>query len=324
MTIEALPRPLFLALVALSVVLTLMLYVVGGVLQILNLPLGLIASSLLVFGVAGVFFPASLNLRPLRFTGLDRASGPAIALGALLGVVNLPLANFLVGWLSQFVSEESLEAARLISRLVLQSDSTTRLLIVVGASVAAPLGEELFFRGWLQTALSRRLSAATSVIVSAILFSAIHGLVLNALPLVELAVLFGLLRLWTGSLWPAIAMHAAHNFGSLAVLLFSPDPAAALDAPLDLAGFAPVAAGSLVLTLITLGFVKRLPQAPEPDDLPIDVSVPTYVPVLQPALNFAAVAMALIVATALSLFVFRASLPGHELKVPGVPEFIRE
>lgn len=324
MTLEALPRRVFLSLVAFSVVLTVMLYIVGGVLQILNLPLGLMASSLLVFGAAGLYFPTALNLRPLRFTGLDRANGPAIALGVLLGLVNLPLANFLVGWLSQFVSEENLEAARLVSRLVLQADSTTRILIVLGASVAAPLGEELFFRGWLQTALSRRMSAAASVLISAVIFSAIHGLVLNALPLVELAVLFGLLRLWTGSLWPAIAMHAAHNFASLAVLLVAPDPALVLDAPLDLASFAPMAAGSFVLTLVTLWFVKRLPREPEPEDLPVDARVPVGLPLLKPGLSLAALVAVLLVTTAVALFVFRGSLPGHDLKIPGLSERLRE
>ena len=81
-------------------------------------------------------------------------------------------------------------------------------------TIAAPLAEELFFRGFVFGVLREKVGTAVGVVVSGALFGVIH---LPSSPLVSVGVLsiFGmllcLLYLKTGSLLPCIALHAVNN-----------------------------------------------------------------------------------------------------------------
>jgi membrane protease YdiL (CAAX protease family) len=101
------------------------------------------------------------------------------------------------------------------------SGSTLNLvLVVVLITVVAPLGEELFFRGYFFGALRNWKGFLPAAIVTGAVFGAIH---IGSSPLgftVPLAVFgFGLCLLYerTGSLYPCIALHAANNAIALGV-----------------------------------------------------------------------------------------------------------
>ncbi len=79
--------------------------------------------------------------------------------------------------------------------------------------VLAPLAEEMLFRGDLFGRLARHLAPAATVAVATAVFVLCHaerGL-LQPVSVLPLGVALGLMRLWTGSLWPCIALHAASN-----------------------------------------------------------------------------------------------------------------
>ncbi|UHC17746.1 CPBP family intramembrane metalloprotease [Methylobacterium currus] len=79
--------------------------------------------------------------------------------------------------------------------------------------VLAPLAEEMLFRGDLFGRLTRHLAPAATVAVATVVFVLCHaenGL-LQPVSVLPLGVALGLMRLWTGSLWPCIALHAASN-----------------------------------------------------------------------------------------------------------------
>ncbi len=79
--------------------------------------------------------------------------------------------------------------------------------------VLAPLAEEMLFRGDLFGRLARHLAPAATVAVATVVFVLCHaerGL-LQPVSVLPLGVALGLMRLWTGSLWPCIALHAASN-----------------------------------------------------------------------------------------------------------------
>jgi uncharacterized protein len=79
--------------------------------------------------------------------------------------------------------------------------------------VLAPLAEEMLFRGDLFGRLRRHLAPAATVGVSAAVFALCHaesGL-LQPVSVLPLGVALGAMRLWSGSLWPCIALHAASN-----------------------------------------------------------------------------------------------------------------
>ncbi|MDP1849149.1 MAG: type II CAAX endopeptidase family protein [Solirubrobacteraceae bacterium] len=88
-------------------------------------------------------------------------------------------------------------------------------LVVIGlVTVIAPLGEELFFRGFFYGALRNWRGPALAAILSGAVFGGVH---LGSSPIGYLVPLafFGiglcLLYEWTGSLYPPIALHALNN-----------------------------------------------------------------------------------------------------------------
>ena len=78
----------------------------------------------------------------------------------------------------------------------------------------APICEELFFRGLMFRAFADRMGIVAGAALSGAIFGLVH---LPAGPLVTGLVLFGLgfgfalLRWWTGSLLPSMALHAINN-----------------------------------------------------------------------------------------------------------------
>ena len=100
-------------------------------------------------------------------------------------------------------------------------DSTTALVFVaVLVCVAAPIAEELFFRGFCFTALRRWIGVAGGAIATGVIFGAIHAGSADAVFLVPLGVFGALLCLLyhrTGSLLPCIVLHALNNALALGV-----------------------------------------------------------------------------------------------------------
>ena len=94
------------------------------------------------------------------------------------------------------------------------------LLVLGGALVvAAPLAEELFFRGLVYGWLRGRLAPLPAALLCAAIFAAAHGSLGLAPPLL----LLGLVLCWlyerSGSLWAPALAHAAVNAAALALAL---------------------------------------------------------------------------------------------------------
>ena len=100
-------------------------------------------------------------------------------------------------------------------------DSTTALVFVaVLVCVAAPIAEELFFRGFCFTAFRRVIGVAGGAIVVGLIFGAIHAGSADAVFLVPLGVFGALLCVLyhrSGSLIPCIVLHALNNSLALGV-----------------------------------------------------------------------------------------------------------
>ncbi|MFD2171223.1 CPBP family intramembrane glutamic endopeptidase [Tumebacillus lipolyticus] len=85
------------------------------------------------------------------------------------------------------------------------------MLPLLSTAVIAPLGEELLFRGVLQSVLTARWGASVGVVGSALLFSLIHADPVLFLPIFIMGVLFSMLYRITGTLWAPIWLHALNN-----------------------------------------------------------------------------------------------------------------
>ena len=82
-------------------------------------------------------------------------------------------------------------------------------------AIAAPLVEELLFRGLLQNAFARRMPIWAAIILSSLFFAAVH-LQPYAIPgLMSLSIAFGYLYHRTGSLRMNILLHMANNAAAL-------------------------------------------------------------------------------------------------------------
>jgi len=107
---------------------------------------------------------------------------------------------------SEIQAEESL-------KLLLGGDAIINYIVnILLISVMAGFGEELFFRGLLQNKLSSiTTSPIASALLVAILFSALHFQFFGFFPRALLGALFGILLIYSGSLWYSIYAHSLHN-----------------------------------------------------------------------------------------------------------------
>jgi uncharacterized protein len=100
-------------------------------------------------------------------------------------------------------------------------ESTTALVFVaVLVCVAAPIAEELFFRGFCFTALRRWIGVAGGAIATGVIFGAIHAGSADEVFLFPLGVFGAVLCLLyhrTGSLLPCMVLHAFNNALALGV-----------------------------------------------------------------------------------------------------------
>jgi len=99
-----------------------------------------------------------------------------------------------------------------------------QLLVLAVVAVAAPLIEEIIFRGMLLSILRRSLSRWPAILISAAIFSAIHLLDPNAIAVIPGLFLLGIALGWValrrGNLSLAIAMHSGINLLAAVTLLY--------------------------------------------------------------------------------------------------------
>ena len=91
-------------------------------------------------------------------------------------------------------------------------------LTVIAVLIAAPIGEELAFRGFLYRTLELRFGGAVAVAATALAWAALHIQYSPAAISVIFAggLLFGAIRRYSGSLYTTVLMHALWNGAALA------------------------------------------------------------------------------------------------------------
>lgn len=152
--------------------------------------------------------------------------------GAALLLFAIPLTNYLgelnrlvhfPAGIEKWMKAQEDEAARtlkiLLSRRTIP-DLLFNLLFIAGL---AAVGEELLFRGMAQRILIRWFrSPWAGIIVTAILFSALHVQFYGFLPRFVLGVLLGALYWYSGSLWTAMLAHFVYDALLIVLVYFNP------------------------------------------------------------------------------------------------------
>ncbi len=110
-----------------------------------------------------------------------------------------------------------------VARALEHSGTIAKVLGAVAVVVAAPVAEELLFRGLLLRGLLRRFGSVTAVLVSGAVFALVHLLDPNTLtllaPLALVGVVSGIRAVRTGELSQSILLHAGFNCFTAVVLL---------------------------------------------------------------------------------------------------------
>ncbi len=85
------------------------------------------------------------------------------------------------------------------------------LVNILVIAIIPALGEELFFRGALQSIFRTRAGGVAGIWWAAIIFSAIHFQFYGFFPRMLMGAFFGYLVVWSGNLWLAILAHFTNN-----------------------------------------------------------------------------------------------------------------
>lgn len=91
-------------------------------------------------------------------------------------------------------------------------------------SILPGVCEELLFRGTVLGLLRQRGRLWVAVLVQAVLFGVLHIYAFKLLPTISLGLLFGVLAVRAGSVWPGVLIHAANNALLLGLMSAGVDP----------------------------------------------------------------------------------------------------
>ncbi len=189
-----------------------------GNLFLLKSGLGLILAIVgvfLIFYSAKIPWKTQLGLHQLS-TGALLGLILALGLGILIPIGAL---NFVSLFLCQLVGYPITMQPGV--ELFFRSNSPYYLAnLIVLVVIAAPLTEELLFRGFLYPLLKRHFSTSFAILFSALLFSAMHQHLPTAIPLFALGAAFAIAYEYTGSLPLCMGLHAIFNGSTVITLLY--------------------------------------------------------------------------------------------------------
>jgi membrane protease YdiL (CAAX protease family) len=100
--------------------------------------------------------------------------------------------------------------------LALQAQDKVALAVFFfTASIAAPIFEELIFRGFLLPSLTRYMSVTTAIILSGLLFAVAHLSLAEVLPLATLGIILGVVYTRSRNILAPMLLHSLWNSGTL-------------------------------------------------------------------------------------------------------------
>lgn len=171
----------------------------------------------------------------LQRIGLRAPSTKEIGLGLGLGLALVVLSSALEAGFAKTVTH--LVPQGVMDQLTKLNDTVTaggmfeqihgvwlKALFIVGGTIAAPIGEEVFFRGLLYNGLKRRWGVLAATLLSALAFGIIHFGPLVVPVIFLMGVVLALAYERTRSLWVTILMHAVNNGVTFGLALYAAKP----------------------------------------------------------------------------------------------------
>lgn len=168
--------------------------------------------------------------QPLKFAGLKNPWSVKYYGWAVL----LMLVSIFVSGLAGFINDQiplpenlaKLEAKQnaAVTAMAVSKTIPELLQSIFLVGLLAAVGEELFFRGAIQRILIQLTKSPwAGIIITALLFSAIHLQFAGFLPRLFLGIVLGAIYWYSGSLWPGILFHFLFNTLGVIAAYFNPD-----------------------------------------------------------------------------------------------------
>lgn len=190
-----------------------------------------LATGLSLFALALVQIPLwATEVGTVLFAGEVRGGGVRHDFGVYVRALDIPV-GLAAGVAAQVVVSGGYA---LLDRLVggLDTDQTARAIAAKGEgarvvavlvlfALVGPFVEELFFRGLLMRAMERVTTKTVALIVTALIFAAIHFELLLLPGLFVAGLLFGYLAQRSGRLGPPIFAHVGFNAATIVLLAWS-------------------------------------------------------------------------------------------------------
>jgi len=169
---------------------------------------------------------------PFTIFKINSRHHQALLLSAVLTIVFMVVNSVFIEWNQNFIfpdflkgfeewAREREDAALVLTRMMTNFDSPMQFLFgFIIIAIIPAIGEELVFRGMIQSELQRGTgNMHLAIWLSAILFSAIHMQFFGFVPRMLLGALFGYLYAWSGNLWLPVIAHFTNN-GFTIILLY--------------------------------------------------------------------------------------------------------
>jgi len=147
----------------------------------------------------------------------------SVLVWSLIGAPLVLVVNILVGLLFATFGLQQNQAA---AYPLVAGDYQGQLVFWVVASLVAPIGEEILFRGYLWGAIHRYYGIWWAVIGTALIFaighstSASQGAVVLVSQTLVMGVLLAWLRHMSGSVWAGVCAHAMNNSIAVAIVTY--------------------------------------------------------------------------------------------------------
>lgn len=206
-----------------------------------NLTLILIITDVLVVLFLWVFFAirkkkltteASMRKFSMSYVPWIILTGVALALFISFALALLP-----EKWLADYAAASSSIGGKLT------------IVSLVATVIAAPVVEEILFRGIILSRLRKAMPVAPAIILSALVFGFMHGQILWIAYAAFLGIILALVAVRTNSILATILLHLAFNLAGMLVPRLMPEPSVAV--------YMTIAAASVVLAAVGMTMILR-------------------------------------------------------------------
>lgn len=156
--------------------------------------------------------------------GLKKHSLKALVYAPVAGYLLVLVIHFLLDraglfrWIEQVTHAPAEQS--IVSVLRNSSDIPLITVICFSAAIAAPLVEELIFRGYLYPIMKKYTGAWFALVTTSLLFGIIHVSLVPFIPLAVFGAMLVLLYEYTGTLWTPVIAHCIFNTATLINILY--------------------------------------------------------------------------------------------------------